>query len=289
MPNLSSRDFYIESLAAPFDRWRLLMACVASALLGSIVVIGSQLGLVYLGSGSFDLFLLRLRFMSDVPAIFVGALVFQWCWMTGVTHASRRHLLTFLLHRNFWQCCAVSLVIALWLILVYIATRLAPAVFTPIIRTLPEGAMIPVFYTLAVGLVFLIVWLGVWVAMRLMLWSTFIVVAKKWRGPLSVWRSTVSCRRLLWGGSLAITVIFALGQFASWFVYWVILGNRMIVNGVPLGGGPTVDLSAVALIAFVIKISVGIVLFAAVCSGLLEVCRLTMAATEKRAAEASPA
>ena len=287
MPNLSSRDFYIESMVAPFDRWLLPMACVASALLGIIVVTGIHLSLLYLDSDSLDSFLLRLRFMSDVPAIFVGASVFQWCWMTGVIHASRRHLFTFFLHRNFWQCCVVNLLIAFWLILVFIATRIAPAVFTPIIRTLPETAMIPAYLVLAIELVFLILWLGVWVAMRLMLWSTFIVVEKKWRGLISVWRSTVSYRRLLWGGSLGITLFFALGQFASWFVYWVILGNRFIVVGVPLGDVPTIDFGAVELVGFVIKISVGIALFAAVCSGLLEICRLTMASREKRASEAS--
>src|SRR5690606_28339939 len=113
-----------------------------------------------------------------------------------------------------------------------------------IVRMLPESAMLLAYYTLAIGFAFLIVWLGVWVTIRLMLWSTFIIAEEKWCGMLSVWQSTASFRRLLWGSSLGITIFVALGQFASWFVYWMIYGNRLIVNGVPLGGGPTFSVGA---------------------------------------------
>lgn len=273
MRDLNWREFAIDSLAAPFDHWRLLIACAATSLAVFALSAGSLLSWVYLDSESSEYFLFRVRYLSAAPYIFLGAIVFQWCWMTALLHGTRRHLISFMIHKNFWQCCVPGIVIGLWFILVLIVTRLSPAVLQPIVRMLPQPIMMTGYQVLVILSSFLTLWIGAQVALRLMLWPTFMIAGKRWYGPLSVRRMARPYRHIFWKASFSLSILVAVSQIAVWVIYRLIYGNGLIVNGTPTQSILDINPGTLALGIFAMELVIGTILFAAICSGLTKIYR----------------
>lgn len=275
MRDLDWREIGVDALAAPFERWPVFLACALSALAVACVLISLHIGLLFLSTGgASDYFMFRLRYLSTTPHVLLAAIVFQWCWMTALLHPSRRHIATFPLHGNFWKCSAATILILFWLVLIWLTNRLLMALLVTIVQMLPQSAMQPAYWGLTYALAFAIYWLAILGVLRLMLWPTFMIADKQWRGLSSIWRVTRQFHRPLWIASLVLTILSVIYQVVVAIIYQAVYGTGLRVNSRDI----------IALPSFFVKIVLGLILFAAVGAGLARIYRLAATATSGNAA-----
>lgn len=263
MRDLGLRELASNSLATPFKRWPVFLACALTALVVGCILLGVHIGTLFLGSGDTRDFIDRLRYLKIAPHVLAAIIVFHWCWMTALLHHSRRHIITFPLYGNFWKSSVTAIFILFWLLMIWIANRMLASLLASVIQMLPQDAMLPAYKGASYLLVFVTSWLAIWGVLHLMLRQTFIIADRRQRDLSSTSRLARQAQRHLLILSLVLAGLHLAYQVVVSLIYQAVYGTGLRVN---VG-------DVIVLPLFSVTTVLGLILLAAVGAGLASVYR----------------